>query len=94
MPYIVPNNRKKIDTEIDLLIEAILEESPPEKLAGVANYTITRVLLGVLDPKNYTQMNETIGVLECAKLEMYRRLVGPYEDKAIATNGDLKEYGL
>lgn len=94
MPYIVPNHRININEEIDKIITTILAEIPTEKRVGAANYTITRILLGILKPQNYSEMNATIGVLECAKLEMYRRLVGPYEDKAIEKNGDLEEYGL
>jgi hypothetical protein len=30
-----------------------------------------------------------IGALECAKLELYRRLASPYEDLKIADNGDI-----
>ena len=30
-----------------------------------------------------------VGVLECAKLELYRRLAAPYEDLKIEDNGDV-----
>ena len=30
-----------------------------------------------------------IGVLECAKLELYRRVAAPYEDDKIDENGDV-----
>ena len=39
--------------------------------------------------KNYTNINEVIGVLECAKLELYRRVAAPYEDEKIEQNGDV-----
>jgi len=42
--------------------------------------------------EGYTTYNEVVGVLECAKLEMYRRAVAPYEDEKIAENGDV--YGV
>lgn len=29
------------------------------------------------------------GAIKCAQMEFYRRVVGPYEDKAIAKNGDV-----
>ena len=38
---------------------------------------------------NYAACNTVIGALECAKLELYRRIIGPYEDKAIEKNGDI-----
>ena len=37
----------------------------------------------------YARINELIGVLECAKLELYRRIAVPYEDTKIAENGDV-----
>ena len=30
-----------------------------------------------------------MGVLECAKLEAYRRIAVPYEDSKVVANGDL-----
>jgi hypothetical protein len=40
---------------------------------------------------NYSDYNEIIGVLECAKMEFYRRLAAPYEDSKIIVNGDVFE---
>lgn len=94
MPYIVQNQREKLDEEIDRLVNNTLTEIPEEKLLGAANYIITKLVLGILAPQNYSDMCGVIGTFESAKLECYRRLVGPYEDKAIEKNGDLKEYGL
>ena len=39
--------------------------------------------------QKYYHYNQLIGVLECAKLELYRRLVTPYEDIKITDNGDV-----
>ena len=38
---------------------------------------------------NYADINSAIGVLECAKLELYRRQAAPYEDKKIEENGEV-----
>jgi hypothetical protein len=38
---------------------------------------------------SYQNINELIGVLECAKLELYRRVASPYEDEKIQSNGDV-----
>ena len=35
------------------------------------------------------ELNAAIGVLECAKLELYRRVVAMYEDGKIKENGDV-----
>ena len=37
----------------------------------------------------YEDYASVIGALECAKQELYRRLVAPYEDKKIKENGDV-----
>jgi hypothetical protein len=39
--------------------------------------------------KNYSNLNEMIGALECCKQEYYRTVVGPYEDMKIDENGDV-----
>jgi len=38
---------------------------------------------------SYAELNEVIGVLECAKQELYRRVVAPYEDGKAKINGDV-----
>ena len=37
----------------------------------------------------YANINEVIGAIECAKLEITRRIIAPYEDSKIAENGDV-----
>ncbi len=59
---------------------------------GELNYLITNTIIGYLDTLNrhsYAGYNEVVGVLECVKLEMYRRMVAPYEDKKCVVNGDV-----
>ena len=60
---------------------------------GELNYVITTAVLDWLpsDPC-YADYNAAIGVLECAKLELYRRLVVPFEDKKCAAHGDVYMY--
>lgn len=59
---------------------------------GELNYVLTQEILDYLDVGyTYADLNEVIGVLECVKLELYARLVRPYEDKAIKRNGDVYE---
>ena len=58
--------------------------------AGPLNYLITRLVLRWLgDHPNYERYNAAVGVLESAKLELYRRAVAPYEDAKIKENGDV-----
>lgn len=37
----------------------------------------------------YADYNEAMGALECAKFELYRRLIAPYEDTKLKENGDV-----
>jgi hypothetical protein len=58
---------------------------------GELNYLITLNCLDYVDEigESYASYNAVIGALECAKLEMYRRMIAPYEDKKIKENGDV-----
>jgi len=57
---------------------------------GTLNYIITRLVHWYLgDKPNYEKYNAAIGVLECAKLELYRRRVSSYESLKCAENGDV-----
>lgn len=66
-------------------------DSKPQN-AGELNYLITKFIDEYLKGQGevrYAHLNEVIGVLECAKLELYRRVVSPYEDTKIVENGDV-----
>jgi Domain of unknown function (DUF6899) len=81
MPYVKRTDRTRLDCG-----------GPPET-AGELNYLVTRLVDGYLGRKgvSYANLNEVVGVLECAKLELYRRIVARYEDRKIADpeNGDV-----
>ncbi len=59
--------------------------------AGELNFAITRLIKRYLDrgDVNYQVINDVIGAVEGAKLEFYRRVVVPYEDRKIQENGDV-----
>lgn len=62
--------------------------------AGELNYNLSQVINKYLSPSvsgpiNYSSLNEVIGVLECLKMEVYRRIAAPYEDKKMEENGDV-----
>jgi hypothetical protein len=52
---------------------------------------VTRLALAYLhDVKmDYTRINAAVGALECAKLELYRRVATPYERGKEVANGDV-----
>lgn len=104
MPYTRPEHRPPLDPHVDRLCVQIhrLRETTGKGVAGFANYSITRLLLKLLGVKDltnippigshdYDRINEAIGMLECCKLELYRRLAAPYEDTKIEQNGDVLE---
>ena len=77
------------------LIEHIRTQFDPDELEGVCNYTISRIVAGVMKPKDgwrYKWLNRAYGTFLSAAAEFYRRLVVPYEDKCIDKNGDIQEY--
>jgi hypothetical protein len=94
MPYIPQIRREKINSKLQELILAIkqLDDKELRDLDGDLNYSITKLILGVLEleekPK-YTKFNTAIGILESVKLELYRRFVAPYENEKILENGDI-----
>lgn len=96
MPYIKQENREKLQKAIDDLAKAIYISTDEQDLKGVLNYTITKILLhpSLLKGEKwrYHTFCDVVGTLECIKLEIYRSLIIPYENKAIKKNGDLPEF--
>lgn len=80
MPYISADARARLDAG-----------GTPVN-AGELNYALTRVVDDYLIRKGgirYAHLNEVVGAMECAKLELYRRLAAPYEDRKIVEAGDV-----
>lgn len=85
MPYIAPILRPAFDKHL-AEVAVLLDRHHP----GELNYAITRLVHYWLPGSpSYADINEAIGVLECAKLELYRRVAAPYEDSKIDLNGDV-----
>lgn len=87
MPYIQREDRPKYEKVLAELIK-ILKEHPVDQIDGQLNYVITRILKEAY-PLKYFNINRAVGVLECCKLEYYRRVAAPYEDTKIEQNGDV-----
>jgi hypothetical protein len=104
MPYIKETDRKHLDELIKSLVFQLRHMDLPESFncndikvrshEGDLNYVITKLLTETLGQGGwrYKKINEAIGVLECVKLEFYRRLAAPYEANAVVKNGDIGEY--
>ena len=82
MPYIDWERRQKLLTNL-----TNCHMRSPREL----NYVITKIIQHYMfaNEETYKQYNEIIGVLECVKMELYRRKIAPYEDEKIETNGDV-----
>jgi hypothetical protein len=80
MPYVSQESRARLNTL-----------RPPAMMTpGELNYCVTQLVLAYLPPKpSYAELNAAIGALECAKLELYRRVAAPYEDAKREQNGDV-----
>jgi hypothetical protein len=79
MPYIDAEGRNRIAVEGE------------PRTPGELNYLFSILAKDYLDRKglNYTHLNDVIGVLECCKQELYRRIAVPYENAKMAENGDV-----
>jgi hypothetical protein len=80
MPYISQQRRSQLD-----------HNKSNATGPGDLNYQITKLCNDYLNRygPSYNAINEVIGVLECAKIEFYRRVAVPYEDLKISENGDI-----
>jgi len=92
MPYIKKKDRTKYDKAIDDIVNELnLEGITGFYPVGELNYLISSIIKKTLDRQGvrYQNVNAIIGALECAKLELYRRLIAPYEDTKVEENGDV-----
>ncbi|MDX1646458.1 MAG: hypothetical protein R3304_04890 [Longimicrobiales bacterium] len=88
MPYVSPESRRRLASD-----------APPDT-PGELNYAVSLLVDAYLRRRaedagrlRYTHINEAVGVLECAKLELYRRIAGPHEDGKMEENGDVYTVG-
>lgn len=80
MPYIPALRRR-----------ALFRRDDVPQSAGELNYEITRLINAYMRHHglSYATINDIVGAAEGAKLEFYRRVAVPYEDKKLADNGDV-----
>lgn len=81
MPYIPQEARDELD----------LGEGRIPTSVGELNYMITQLLWGWFQREGagYSAINDCLGAAEGAKLEFYRRVAAPHEDRKIEQNGDV-----
>lgn len=88
MPYIKKNERVRFENALHQIMQNLPQN------AGELNYMITRIcdIYLQIKGKNYANINEIVGVLECLKLEIYRRVAANYEEEKMKLNGEV--YGF
>jgi hypothetical protein len=100
MPYIDSKQRDQLKPLIEPLARRIAEcaaglESEAA-FAGLLNYAVTELTLALLRTRfselRYWIIATTCGALHNAADEFYRRVGYVYEDRQIATHGDLEGY--
>lgn len=84
MPYIDRYDRPEMNLHLNEL-QKLLET------AGDCNYAITYLLHQYLKKKTlrYHNINEVVGILECAKMEFYATIARPYEQLKADENGPI-----
>lgn len=83
MPYVNTDRQERADRQLPPVLD-ILD-------VGQLTYMLTRVIndYRYTHGTTFQTIAEIVGALECTKSEFQRRVVAKYEDKKIATNGDV-----
>ena len=91
MPYIKQEQRKELEDFVTLLGQKLLENGPDNM--GEYNYVITKLIHDYIyfNGLKYSNLNNIVGMLECAKAEFIRKVVSPYEEKKIKENGSVSQ---
>ncbi len=89
MPYVNDSVREEVRTNLEALILDLRASIPNLQRAGAVNYCFSKLLYELYPEPTYSDYNTMIGILECAKLELYRAQAGPYEDQKIKQNGKI-----
>ena len=101
MPYLRQETRNELDPAIDCLLTAILEhisgaetdDNAMAEAGGLLNYCFNMLACGVLtcaaEQTRYAHLERLMGTFESAKLEFYRKMAAPYEDKKAEENGEV-----
>ena len=84
MPYINKTGRSYADQAVFSIVRVMSILG----MKGTLNYILFKTAKNMC--KSYGDYSRFIAELECCKLEIYRKLVAPYEDTKIEENGDVE----
>ncbi len=87
MPYIESDTRPRFEYPLMRLLQIVSDDFTD----GDLNYVLTRICDHwlVTHGVNYEHISDVVKALECAKLEFYRKVAVPYEDKKCRQNGEV-----
>lgn len=85
MPYIHKERRKALWNESNIDYDSTI------KSKGELNFLITELLVRFLEEKglSYHTISDAINAAKDAAVELERRVLAPYEDRAKKKNGDV-----
>lgn len=94
MPYIPQEDRPQYDALVDELAEKLRSLGSNDAMVGPLNYIVSRLTWQLCGRGGgecrYARLNAVVGALDCAKGELKRRIVDPYEDIKIGEAGDVE----
>ena len=99
MPYIPEDKRKIYEDLINDLSNAIVDNTLYDQHLGHLNYIFTMLIneyhkkIKLNKNVSYRDINSYIGVLECCKLELYRKVAASYENEKEEENGKVYDIG-
>ncbi len=84
MPYINEDRRQELNSLVNRMHVSDIRN------AGELNYLITNLVIAYLgEDYNYQKLNDVMGALTGANMELYRRVVADYENAKRDENGDV-----
>lgn len=87
LPYITKDRRDFLDGRIESLVRGL---ETLEWVEGDVNYTFYKILLAWFKfESRYKTICSIMGTLTSVTQEFYRKVAGPYEDKAEEKNGKI-----
>ncbi|MHA2013301.1 MAG: DUF6899 family protein [Candidatus Helarchaeota archaeon] len=91
MPYLPEKSKTLVSKNGAWELEEYYSKLTPQDFAGHLNYLNYRIVKCWIkkNGKRYWIFALIVGTLICCVLEIYRRLVAPYEESAIKKNGDV-----
>jgi len=92
MPYLLKKDKDSIDNQGGIDVYEKMSSMSAQEFAGALNYLNFRCVKYWIkkNGKKYWIFALIVGTLVCCVLEIYRRLIAPYEEEKIKSSGDVE----